>query len=125
MLVGAASGQTSDGPDFDACGLLVRGAECVLFEGGGGRYVLSSFDDDFTIGDLVRVVGTLDENCATICSDGDGCIRGARLFDPFIFPCGTPIEVPFDPCSGLSAGLLPLLVLLGFRSGRRGGRIGR
>lgn len=122
LFVGAASGQTTGDPDFDACGLLVRGAKCVLFEGGGGRYVLSNYDDDFGVGDLVRVVGTLDENCATICSDGDGCIRGAVLFDPFVFPCGTPIEVAFDPCSGLSAGLLPLLVLVGIWSGRGGGR---
>lgn len=113
-----ASAQLSDEPDFDACGVLVQGAGCVLFAGGGGSYVLSDYAN-FKIGDLVRVIGTLDENCITICQEGDGCIRGAEVFDPAVFPCGTPVRVEFDPCSGLSAALVPLLggglLLVGFR----------
>lgn len=102
-----ALAQLSDEPDFDACGVLVQGAECVLFTGGGGSFVLSDYAN-FKIGDLVRVIGTLDENCITICQEGDGCIRGAEVFDPAVFPCGTPVRVEFDPCSGLSAALLAL-----------------
>ena len=113
-----ASAQLSDEPDFDACGVLVQGAECVLFTGGGGSYALSDYAN-FKIGDLVRVIGTLDENCITICQEGDGCIRGAEVFDPTVFPCGTPVRVEFDPCGGLSAALVPLLggglLLVGFR----------
>ena len=112
-----AMAQLSDEPDFDACGTLVRGAECVLFEGGGGRYVLSDYAG-FKIGDAVRVIGTLDEACITICQEGDGCIRGAEVFSPAVFPCGTPVSVEFDPCSGLSSALLAL-PLLGMRFCRR------
>ncbi len=102
-----ASAQLSDEPDFDACGVLVQGAECVLFTGGGGSYILSEYGG-YKVGDLVRVVGTLDEACITICQEGDGCIRGAEVFDPTIFPCGTPVSVEFDPCGGLSGALLAL-----------------
>ena len=112
-----ASAQLSDEPDFDACGVLVQGAECVLFTGGGGSYVLSDYAN-FKIGDLVRVIGTLDEACITICQEGDGCIRGAEVFDPAVFPCGTPVRVEFDPCGGLSTALLPL-GLMGMWFGRR------
>ena len=103
-----ALAQLSDEPDFDACGTLVRGVECVLFEGGGGRYVLSDYAG-FKVGDAVRVIGTLDEACITICQEGDGCIRGAEVFSPAVFPCGTPVSVEFDPCGGLSSALVPLL----------------
>ena len=115
-----ASAQLSDEPDFDACGVLVQGAECVLFTGGGGSYVLSDYAN-FKIGDLVRVIGTLDEACITICQEGDGCIRGAEVFDPAVFPCGTPVRVEFDPCSGLSAALLALALLGMWLSSKRPG----
>ena len=102
--------QLSDEPDFDACGTLVRGVECVLFEGGGGCYVLSDYAG-FKVGDAVRVIGTLDKACVTICQEADGCIRGAEVFSPAVFPCGTPVSVEFDPCSGLSSALLGLPLL--------------
>ena len=121
-----ASAQLSDEPDFDACGVLVQGAECVLFTGGGGSYILSDYGD-YRVGDLVRVIGTLDEGCITICQEGDGCIRGAEVFDPAIFPCGTPVRVEFDPCGGLSTALVPLLggglLLVGFRRSAGSNRI--
>ena len=117
---GAASAQISAEPDFDACGTLVQGTECVLFEGGGGRYVLSDYGG-FRIGDAVRVVGTVDEGCITICQEGDGCIRGAQVFDPAILPCGTPASVDFDPCSGLGTALLALPLVGMWLSSRRGG----
>ncbi len=113
-----ASAQLSDEPDFDACGVLVQGVECVLFQGGGGSYVLSDYAN-FKIGDVVRVIGTLDEACITICQEGDGCIRGAEVFDPAVFPCGTPVSVEFDPCSGLSTALLTLGLMGMWFCGRR------
>ncbi|TWT45202.1 hypothetical protein RAS1_16240 [Phycisphaerae bacterium RAS1] len=89
------------GPEpIDACGVLVQGRECVLFEGGGGSYYLSNYGR-FRAGDAVRVVGTVDPDCSAICSDADGCISGAEVYDPVSFPCGQPIRVPFDPCSGV------------------------
>lgn len=103
----AASAQTTQPAtrQIDACGTLVRGAECVLFDGGGGKYVLADYGK-FKVGDAVRVVGTVDPACATICGEGDGCIRGSVLYDPSVFPCGTPVKATFDPCSGLSGALL-------------------
>ena len=95
--------------DFDACGTLVRGATCVLFEGGGGKYFVPD-TGKFQVGDFVRAVGTLDAGCITICADADGCIRGGILYDPALFPCGTPIRVQFDPCAGLGTGLTFLSV---------------
>ena len=38
-------------------------------------------------------------------------IRGAEVFSPAVFPCGTPVSVEFDPCSGLSSALLALPLL--------------
>lgn len=91
--------------EIDACGTLVRSGNCFLVEVAGGRFLVTE-TGRFGAGDEVRVIGTLDESCITICADADGCIRGAELFDPEILPCGTPIGVPFDPCAGLSAALL-------------------
>ena len=108
----------SEEPDFDACGTLVRVENCVLFEGGGGKYVLSDYEG-YQVGEAVRVIGFLDESCITICGDtADGCIRGAVVYDPTVFPCGTPVQIPFDPCSALSTGLT-LLTAAGFIASRR------
>lgn len=102
------NGNDNSSAEFDACGTLIRSeAGCTLFSGGGGQYVLPDYGG-FRVGDAVRVVGTLDEACVTICPDADGCIRGAVVYDPAVLPCGTPIDVAFDPCSGLSTGLLAL-----------------
>ncbi len=90
--------------EIDACGTLVRSGNCFLVEVAGGRFLVTE-TGRFRAGDEVRVIGTLDESCITICADADGCIRGAELFDPEVLPCGTPIGVPFDPCAGLSAAL--------------------
>jgi hypothetical protein len=117
-LMGATSfGQTDDGglQPIDACGTLVQGAGCVLFDGGGGRYVIVA-RGNFHFGDSVRVVGTVDPQCVTICPDADGCIRGAELYDPAVFPCGTalpnfPADIISGVCSSLSAALLALTLL--------------
>lgn len=94
---------------FDACGTLIQASHCVLFEGGGGQYVLSDYGG-FHVGDSVRVVGELDTNCATICGQSDGCIRGAVLYDPAVLPCGTHIpSLPGDlitsGCTAASAAI--------------------
>ncbi len=101
--------------DFDECGVLVSGPNCVLFEGGGGRYVLSEYEG-YAIGDEVRVVGSLDEACITICNEADGCIRGATLYDPAVFPCGTelpnfPGDIVDSACTAASAALVGLAAL--------------
>ncbi|MFO0837736.1 MAG: hypothetical protein U1D55_04360 [Phycisphaerae bacterium] len=96
---------------IDECGILVQGAECALFQGAGGRYYIPD-TGRFRVGDAVRVVGTLDPACVTICQEGDGCVRGAVLYDPVALPCGTPVNVQLDPCSGVS-GLLAGLAVTG------------
>ncbi len=103
LAVAQSDGTTTQpgSSDFDACGTLVRTQDCVLFDGGGGLYYLSDYGR-FQVGDAVRVVGSLDDSCVTICGEAQGCVRGARLYDPAQFPCGTDIP-------SLSEDLLPSL----------------
>lgn len=113
VAVNSAPAQ-DDGPEpgpIDACGVLIQQGACAVFEGGGGVYVIPSVDDDFGFGDPVRVVGTIDPDCITICDETDGCISGATLYDPGRFPCGTDIpsfpgDIITGVCSGASAALL-------------------
>lgn len=103
---------------IDACGTLVQGAECVLFEGDGGRFVLSDYGR-FKVGDAVRVVGTVNPNCVTICGEGDGCIQDALVYAPEQFPCGTSLpSFPGDLCTG-AAGALTSGLALGMWFARR------
>ncbi len=107
----AQSADTTGWQEIDACGVLTQGGGCVLFEGSGGKYVVAGDTGDFKFGDAVRVVGTLDPNCTTICSDADGCIRGATLYDPARLPCGTklpnfPADILTNACTAASAALL-------------------
>lgn len=95
---------------FDACGVLAQGYGCVLFEGGGGSYVLAEAGG-FRFGDEVRVVGTLDPACITICEDADGCIRGAAIYDPAVYPCGSDLpDFPGDIISNVCAEVGATLV---------------
>ncbi len=111
-LAALACAQTTTAPsstEIDACGVLISGGNCVLFSGGGGNYVLSDYGD-YRVGDAVRVVGTVDPQCATICGSADGCIRGAVVYDPTVLPCGTalpsfPGDLLSGLCSAVSAGI--------------------
>ncbi len=109
--------QSSDGTTpIDACGTLIEGDGCVLFSGGGGNYVLADYGR-FHVGDAVRVVGTVDPNCSTICSGSDGCILGAVVYDPAVFPCGTklpnaPADIITNVCSAIGSAA-PALALAG------------
>lgn len=58
---------------FNRCGTLVQGTECVLLESAGGRYAVENLGD-FEVGDRVRVIGTRDDSCASLCQEGDGCV---------------------------------------------------
>jgi hypothetical protein len=122
----ATQAQTTSAPTaFDACGSLVQGAHCVLFDGGGGKYVLSDYGG-FHLGDAVRVVGTLDPGCTTICTDSDGCISGAAVYDPVRFPCGQdipsfPSDLVTGVCSAASAALSTATVVGLWFSWRRPG----
>jgi len=76
-------------PDyFEGCGVLVQGVECVLFQADAGRlYVLDNLGN-FQVGDRVWVRGVLNQDCITICMEGDGCIK-----DNFIFACSQECQV--------------------------------
>lgn len=117
-LPSAARGQSSD--DFDKCGFLVQGQNCVVFES-GGSYILSDYGR-FVVGDFVRVTGTLDEDCVTICDDVDGCIRGATIYDALVIPCGTELPTPegfaADLCAAASGALVASLFTLRFAARR-------
>ncbi len=126
-LVGSAVGQITSGEEeaFDQCGVLVSGSGCVLLDTGGARYVVVNVGD-FQFGDEVRVVGTLDPNCITICDEAEGCIRGAEVYNPAIYPCGSAIpSFPEDLLSGAclasSIGLF-VLTIGGLWLTRRGRR---
>lgn len=115
----AQSGDDLSPQAIDACGVLVRGADCVLFEGSGGRFYIADYGN-FRVGDAVRVVGTADPTCITICRDADGCIRGATLYNPAVYPCGTAIPSIGDLDNALvdsvctaASGALGSLALLG------------
>jgi hypothetical protein len=64
------------GECYNNCGTLVQGAECVIFaEAGTGREFILSNLDTFQVGDRVRVHGMLQTDCASLCGQGEGCIR--------------------------------------------------
>ncbi|GEM_PF-3842083 len=96
-----AQSQAPELYEIDECGTLSRGSGCILFEAAGGKYVIPEAAG-FHVGDAVRVVGTLDPGCVTICPEADGCIRGATLYDPAVWPCGTELpNFPADILSGI------------------------
>lgn len=75
--------------DFDECGVIVQGVECVLFQADSGLLLVVNLAG-FSVGDEVRVIGTYDPGCFTICLQGDGCI-----FDEEILPCDPPADPEF------------------------------
>lgn len=127
LSAGAARAQDTETREIDACGVLVRVGGCILFEEGGGRYYIPD-PGRYREGDAVRVIGTVDPTCITICTAADGCIRGAVLYDPAVFPCGTPLpslanDILGSACSGLSTAISAgLLVSLWFTARRRHAR---
>lgn len=87
LLVWWAAAQNSvatsgGGGDFDGCGTLFEGVECLLFDAdSAGVYLLENYGH-FRDGDRVHVAGWLDPFCITICMQGNGCIH-----DNTICPC--------------------------------------
>jgi len=64
---------------FRGCGVLVGGAECVLFRADiGGLCVLANLGS-FGPGARVRVSGTVNPNCATICQQAEVCGEGNTI----------------------------------------------
>lgn len=83
------------------CGVLVQGAECVLFASdSGGVFALVNLGG-FSVGDHVSVTGCLTPDCPTTCMQGSGC-----FLNNTIEPCGAvcggfagiPCEDPGEFC---------------------------
>lgn len=111
MLMAAQAAPAALAQEIDACGVLMQGTGgCTVFQGGEGAYVLADVPGGFAFGDAVRVVGTIDTNCNSICTEVDGCIRGAEVYDPLVYPCGQaipsfPADIISGACTGLSGAL--------------------
>lgn len=82
LFVGSSANAQPVGTSFDECGVIVDGVECVLFSADSGLLLVVNLAG-FSVGDNVRVVGTYEPFCITICQQGDGCI-----FDEDVTPCG-------------------------------------
>ncbi len=61
------------GQCLDACGVLVRGAECTLVATPIGEVVVQNLGN-FEVGDFVRIIGCFDPECVTFCQQGVGCV---------------------------------------------------
>lgn len=92
LLASTAAAQEPD--DFDQCGALIQGVECVLFQADDESLWVLDERGNFEVGDRVRVIGAADENCVSICQQGDGCITVASIehCDGAFAECGTLVQ---------------------------------
>ncbi|MEE9296824.1 MAG: hypothetical protein V3W34_17915 [Phycisphaerae bacterium] len=82
---------------FSGCGVLVQGAECVLFKAdSGGLFILSNLGG-FGVGDKVSVTGCHDPDCISHCMQGNGCIVNNNTIEPCGRVCGGIQGLPCDP----------------------------
>lgn len=82
---------------FEACGVLIQGTDCVLLSVYSDSLLLALDNyGDFVVGDSVCVVGMLDPDCETDCSDATAC-----LIDNDIFPYTEEPPVDFSACGTL------------------------
>jgi hypothetical protein len=79
--------------DFDDCGFLVQGLECVLFRADSGALYSMKNLGAFVPGDRVHVTGKVSEFCTDRCLEATGCVA-----DNTIEPC------PLDACGRLAPG---------------------
>jgi len=68
---------------IEACGTLVEGVECVLFQTDDGRQFVLTDAGSFQVGQRVEVHGWLDPDCVSICQQGEGCITVAMISECF------------------------------------------
>lgn len=113
-LLIAALASAAQADEFDGCGTLFQGVECVLFSPDiGGDYLLDD-TGGFSVGDRVHVIGERDPNCVSICQQGNGCIAVSSI---------TAADCPCDftslplrgflscLCGAGVAGVLPLSIV--------------
>lgn len=109
--VEAASVTYCDG-EFAACGELVQGIECVLFEDDRGFLFALDFAKNFEVGERVRVTGNFTRECVSICQQNTGCIEVGTIERVAEGGCQSLAGPPV--CSGLSLALVAL-GLIGLR----------
>jgi hypothetical protein len=75
-LAPAASAAAPSGIPFDECGDMVQGVTCpIMFEDTMGRLWILDDTAGFQVGDHVRVIGTSELGCISLCNQGNGCIH--------------------------------------------------
>jgi hypothetical protein len=87
------------GEDYDGCGRLEDwGEDCVLFRTFGAHdfYVLDDYGE-FQPWDVVRVIGTLVDDCTTNCDFYTGCVLDNTISDE--------CEIDFADCGWLIQGV--------------------
>jgi hypothetical protein len=114
-----------DGDTIKACGKLVAGIECVLFEDDRGFLFPLENRGSFEPGDRVRVVGRFSRECATICQQSTGCIEDNQIeAAPADGTCtgddNNDDEDGSPACPAVSIGLLLATAAFLFIGARRG-----
>jgi hypothetical protein len=112
-----------NGP-IEACGELVSGVTWTLFEDDRGYLFAISNTGEFEVGDRVRVTGTFQGQCVSICQQTSGCIvdNTIRALTP-LDVCPPPGEDRGVDCPLIGAGLLGAAAfgIIGLHG--RGGRL--
>lgn len=93
--------------EITACGTLVDGVECVLFEDDGGFLFVIENRGSFAVGDRVLVRGQFSRDCASICQQETGCIADNSIEpSPTDGNCDRNDEPGSGACPLTTAGLL-------------------
>jgi hypothetical protein len=99
ILTLTAAPALAQGP-FEGCGTIIQGVTCPrLFQADAGGIWLLSNIGSAQVGDRVRVVGTLDPTCITICQQG-GCILNNTIGPCEVCNCQPSCDGSgtFGPC---------------------------
>ncbi|MBP7936973.1 MAG: hypothetical protein KA354_20205 [Phycisphaerae bacterium] len=89
---------------IEACGVLVQGVECVLFQADRGGLYMLEYLNGFGVGDRVRVTGGWNPNCPTACQQGNSCIVNNTISasTPADFDCDCDVDLDdlaaFEAC---------------------------
>ena len=97
-----------------ACGTLVQGGECVLFEDDKGFLFQVDNTGAFRVGDRVRIRGEFEQDCVTICQQVSGCVRDNTI-TAATGDCDDPGGSPVCPTASLAMITLAAAGLLGRR----------
>lgn len=95
-----------------ACGTLVQGVECVLFEDDKGFLFQVENTGAFRVGDRVRIRGQFEQDCVTICQQVQGCFRDNTITAASPGSCDDSGGSPVCPAASLAAITLAAAGLL-------------